>query len=126
MTIKLRGPGCPGYDITASYWRAECGRDLEGVLSHYHEEAVLSTPAGRYVGRAEIAQFYSASFDAFPKLSLNIVGGLSHGDHAALEWQAVLTRPDGSEKPLCGVNVVQTNGKVFVEVHTFFDPAGFA
>lgn len=125
MATELRGPGCPGYDVTASYWRAECARDLEGVLCHYDEDAVLSTPGGWYIGRAEIAQFYIASFEAFPKLSLDIVGGLSNGDHAALEWQAVLTRLDGSEKPLCGVNVVQTNGKVMIEVHTFFDPTGF-
>ena len=93
--------------VAESYWRAECARDLDAVMAHYHEDAEF-TPAGRLLrGHAEIRTFYEDSAARFPGLECQIVHEVASGDEAALEWHAVLIDRQGVRHPLVGVNVIR-------------------
>jgi ketosteroid isomerase-like protein len=72
----MRGPR----EISESYWAAECRRDIDAVLAHYHDDAVYEDGGGRYEGRAAIRSFYEASARAFPGLDVTITGDVSARD----------------------------------------------
>lgn len=109
-------------DVAQSYWKAECARDLEGVLENYHEDAVFVTPDGALVGHAEISGFYKATFERFPGLRLEIVHEISNGNQGSLEWEAALIDGAGNVFPLRGVNNIRIRDGKFEEVRTYFDP----
>ena len=111
-------------EIAESYWNAECARDLDAVLQHYHPEAVVYPPSGPpFRGRDEIASFYVEEMRDYPGLEVDIVHEVANGDEAALEWEAVLTNHEGVRHPFRGVNVVRTDGAMFTSVRAYFDPA---
>ncbi|MGI8874617.1 MAG: nuclear transport factor 2 family protein [Egibacteraceae bacterium] len=87
-------------EVAESYWRAECERDLEAVLEHYHTDAVVQPPSGPSLrGRDEIATFYADELRDYPHLEVQIVHEVSSGDEASLEWEAVLTDHEGGRHP---------------------------
>ncbi|MGI8702606.1 MAG: nuclear transport factor 2 family protein [Nocardioidaceae bacterium] len=111
-------------EIADSYWSAECARDLDAVLEHYHPDAIVQPPSGpRMRGRAEIASFYVDEMRDYPGLEVRIVHELSADDEAALEWEAVLTDRQGVRHPFRGVNIVRTSDGMFSSVRAYFDPA---
>lgn len=111
-------------EIAESYWNAECARDLDAVLEHYHPDAVVHPPHGPPLrGREQISTFYVDEMRDYPGLEVNIVHEVADGDEAALEWEAVLTDHDGVRHPFCGVNIVRTDGAMFTSVRAYFDPA---
>jgi ketosteroid isomerase-like protein len=112
-------------EVAESYWRAEERRDVEAVLSHFHDDAVFHPVTGRLVGHEEIRTFYEGMGDTFPGLEVTIVNEISSGDEAALEWEAVLTDHDGKRFPIRGVNVVRVRDGKFEHVTAYYDPTQF-
>lgn len=110
-------------EIAESYWSAECARDLDAVLKHYHPDAIVYPPSGPpFQGREHIAEFYIDEMRDYPGLEVEIVHEVSTGDEAALEWEAVLTDHDGVRHPFRGVNIVRTADGMFTSVRAYFDP----
>jgi hypothetical protein len=46
--------------LSRSYWKAECARDVDGVMDHYHADAIYQEPGRRANGHAEIHEDPSA------------------------------------------------------------------
>ncbi len=109
-------------EVAQAYWRDEGARDVEAVMSHYHEDAVFREPAGRVRhGRAEIRQYYEASCAAYPGLRVRIVDEIIRGDRGAFEWVAELTDHEGRAYRASGVNLVAVRDGRFASVHSYFD-----
>ena len=112
-------------EVAESYWRAECSRDIDTVLSHFHEDAEFR-PAGQILrGHAEIRTFYEDSCARFPGLENTIVHGIESGSEGAFEWDAVLVDRDGGRLRLTGVNVVRVEDGKFRWVHAYFDAGSY-
>lgn len=110
--------------VAESYWSAECDRDLEATLDHYHDDAVVHPPSGPpYEGRDQIAEFYVDEMRDYPGLEVEIVHEVRDGDEAALEWEGVLTDHDGVRHSFRGVNIVKVRDGKFEWVRAYFDPA---
>lgn len=108
--------------IAEAYWRDEGARDIDAVMSRYHEDAEFVGPDGeRRVGHARIREYYEASCRAFPGLWVEIDDAIVIGDRGALEWHAELTDREGRRYPARGVNVVRTRDGKFTSVHSYFD-----
>lgn len=111
-------------EVAESYWRVECERDLDAVLSHYHPDAVVYPPSGPpFRGRDEIATFYVDEMRDYPGLEVDIVHEVRNADESALEWEAVLIDHDGERHSFRGVNVVKVRDGKFEWVRAYFDPA---
>jgi len=109
-------------EIAESYWQAECERDLEKILSHYHVNAIFCPPGQILSGHNEIATFYRSSGADFPSLEVEITNDFVVGDQAALEWTARLTSTAGNKFTIKGVNIVKVRDNKFEWVHAYFDP----
>jgi ketosteroid isomerase-like protein len=112
-------------EVSESYWRAEESRSVDGVLAHFHEDAVFHPVTGPLSGHAEIRTFYEGMGDTFPGLDVTIVHEVRSGDEAALEWEATLTDRRGKRHPVRGVNIVRVRGEKFERVTAYFDPTQF-
>lgn len=114
-------------EVAESYWRAECDRDLDRVLAHYHEDAVVHPPSGSpFEGRDSIANFYVDEMRDYPGLEVDIVHEIETGDQAALEWEAALVDHDGERHEFRGVNIVKVRDGKFVWVRAYYDPSTVA
>jgi ketosteroid isomerase-like protein len=111
--------------IAEAYWRAEESRDVQRVLSTFHEDAVFHPVAGPLTGHTEIATFYAGMGDTFPGLRVEIVHEVSNGDEAALEWEATLTDHAGIDYPIRGVNIVRVRDGKIAHMTAYFDPTQF-
>ena len=109
-------------EIATSYWKAECERDLEKILAHYHPHATFCPPGQVLNGHSEIATFYIASSADFPGLEVEITNDFALGDQATLEWTAKLTSTEGEEFTIKGVNIIKVRDGKFEWVHAYFDP----
>jgi ketosteroid isomerase-like protein len=109
-------------EVSESYWDAECRRDVEAVLEHYHADAVYEDAGGRYEGIEAIRGAYEASARAYPGLEVTIVGDFRGADRGALEFVATLTDASGARWLIRGVNVVEVRDGRFVSVRSFEDP----
>lgn len=118
-------PNATPRDVAESYWRAECTRDVDAILSHYHKDAVFNVAGTHLVGHDEIATFYISSGQQYPGLKLDILHEVSDGNQGALEWRAELTDPNGETVILNGVNIIKVDGGKFREVRAYFDPSAF-
>lgn len=112
-----------GREIAESYWKAECERDVDKVLSHYHVDATFCPPGQTLLGHAQIRTFYDASRVDFPGLEVEITNEFTAGDESALEWRAVLTPPTGEKITILGVNIIKIRDGKFIWVHAYFDPS---
>ncbi len=111
-------------EVAESYWAAECRRDLDAALAHYHEDALLIPPSGPSLrGHRDIATFYVEEMRDYPGLEVTITHEISDGVEAALEWEAVLIDHAGTRHPYRGVNVVRVRDGRFESVRAYFDPA---
>ncbi len=109
-------------EIAESYWKAECDRDTEKVLSHYHVDATFCPPGQILVGHEQIRTFYDASGADFPGLSVTIESEFTVGDRSAIEWTAILTSEQGEVFTVKGVNIIKISDGKFEWVHAYFDP----
>ena len=110
-------------EVSESYWAAECRRDVDAVMAHYHPDATYEDAGGLREGAAAIRQFYAESAAAYPGLDVRIVREFSGpSDTSALEFDAVLVDPAGSRFRIRGVNVVTVRDGRFTSVRSFEDP----
>jgi ketosteroid isomerase-like protein len=113
--------------VVRSYWDAEQRRDIDAVLGHYHQDAVLVVPdLGRLVGHDQIKTFYAASIGRFPKLTVTIESELAEGQRGAFEWSSVFTDHAGRKWNSSGVNIIRVSDGKFASVHVYYDPAPLA
>ncbi|KAJ54405.1 hypothetical protein ACMU_18430 [Actibacterium mucosum KCTC 23349] len=111
--------------VAESYWAAECTRDVDAILAHYHEDAAFTVAGTHLVGHDQIATFYASSGAQYPGLVLEITHEVSNGPEASLEWTAHLTDPAGKTVVLKGVNIIRVEGGKFRTVRAYFDPSAF-
>lgn len=107
--------------IAESYWRAECARDIDGVLNHYATNAHFVAPGWDLHGHDEIRRYYEDSASKFPGLEVDVVSDFSSGDFGAVEWDACLIGPTGVRYPITGVNLITLRDGLFAEVRAYFD-----
>lgn len=111
--------------IAESYWAAECRRDLDAIMAHFHEDALFQPAGVPLRGHEQIRGFYIDSIARFPGLECRIVREVRNGNEASLEWEAVLIDHDGVRNPLVGVNVIEVDGGKFRSVRAYFDQLSF-
>lgn len=110
-------------EVSESYWAAECRRDVDAVMAHYHDDATYEDGGGRRAGHAQIRRFYEESAREYPGLELTIVRDFDGKDgNGALEFDAALIDPQGRRHRVRGVNVVQVRDGKFVSVRSYEDP----
>jgi hypothetical protein len=107
--------------VSADYWAAECARDMPSMLAHFTEDAEVESADGRAVGHAQIAAMYQESFDAYPGLTVEIVGGYAGDVDHGVAFDAVLVDPDGARWRVRGVNTVQLEGGRIKKLRSFED-----
>jgi ketosteroid isomerase-like protein len=108
-------------EVSESYWEAECARDLEGVVSHYHADGVHQSPGIVARGHDEIRRMFGENMTEYPGLEVTIVKEFPLGDSSAIEFDAFLIDHDGRRHRVRGVNVVQVRDGRFVSVRSYED-----
>jgi ketosteroid isomerase-like protein len=109
-------------EVSESYWAAECRRDIDGILDHYHADGTYEGPDGLRRGHAEIRAAYEESARLYPGLEVEILKEFPLGDWAAIEFDAVLIDPAGKRYRVRGVNVVHVRDGKFVSARSYEDP----
>jgi ketosteroid isomerase-like protein len=110
-------------DLSESYWAAECRRDIEAVMAHYHPDATYQDAGGLLHGHAEIRGFYEGSMRDYPGLEVTILREFPGGpDASALEVYAVLIDHDGRRFEIRGLNVMTVRDGKFTSVRCYEDP----
>jgi len=110
-------------EVSESYWAAECRRDIDATVAHYHPDGTYEGPDGLRRGPLEIRRAYEQSARDYPGLQVRIVREF-FGDEAssALEFDAVLVDPEGGRHRVRGVNVVTVREGRYVSVRSYEDP----
>jgi len=110
-------------EVSESYWAAECRRDIDGIMEHYHPDGIYEGPDGLRRGHAEIRSAYEESARLYPGLEVKIVREFpGEADCSALEFDAVLIDHDGKRFRVRGVNVVTVRDGKFVSARSYEDP----
>ena len=109
-------------EVSESYWAAECRRDVDGVMTHYHDDGTYEDAGGLRRGQAEIRAAYEASARSYPGLEVTIVREFPRADLSAIEFDAVLVDEAGGRHRVRGVNVVEVRDGRFVSVRSYEDP----
>lgn len=110
-------------DLQSSAWDAECRRDLDALLEHFHPEATFH-PAGGVVqtGHAAIRSMTEDFYRSYPELAIDILNEWNKGDSAAVfEFRAHLTNTEGNPSTLEGVCLVEITNGVFTSVRYYED-----
>ncbi|CUR56108.1 putative Taurine dehydrogenase, small subunit [metagenome] len=108
-------------DLQASAWRAECGHDLDGLLSHFQPDATFHASGQPVVqGHAAIRALTEDFYRSFPDLEVEILREYGDGARTAvIEFRARLTDPDGNRFALQGVNLVEIEDGKFKTVRSY-------
>lgn len=110
-------------EVSESYWSAECRRDIDAVMAHYHDDGTYEDGGGLRRGRAEVRASYEDSARDYPGLEVKILREFTDGgDTSALEFDAVLIDHKGHRFRVRGVNVVEVREGKFVSVRSYEDP----
>jgi ketosteroid isomerase-like protein len=109
-------------EVSESYWAAECRRDIDAVLAHFHPDATYEGPDGLRRGHREIRSAYEESARSYPGLEVRIVREFPLGDRSALEFDAAVIDVNGKRYRIRGVNVVQVRDGKFVSARSYEDP----
>jgi ketosteroid isomerase-like protein len=110
-------------EVSESYWAAECRRDVEAVMAHYHPDATYQDAGGLLRGHAEIRGFYEASAREYPGLEVTILREFPGSpDASALEVYAVLIDHGGRRFEIFGLNIMTVRDGRFTSVRCFEDP----
>lgn len=107
--------------VSADYWVAESARDMPAMLAYFTPDAEVEGPDGRAVGHTEIAAMYQESFDAYPQLVVDIVGGYAGERDHGVAFDAVLTDHDGGRWRVRGINRVELEDGLIRRLRSFED-----
>ncbi len=110
-------------EIQASVWEAECRRDLDAVLSHFHSDATFHPAGGpAQKGHAAIREMTEEFYSSFPELSIDILNEWGNGDSSAVfEFRAHLKDNAGERFTLEGVCLVEIQDGKFTAVRYYED-----
>jgi len=109
-------------EVSESYWAAECRRDIDGVMAHYHSDGTYEDADGLRRGHAEVRKAYEDSFREYPGLEVRIVQEyVGTPESSGLEFDAVLIDREGRRFRVRGVNVVVVRDGRFVSVRSYED-----
>ena len=106
-------------EVAESYWRAECSREIEAILDHFHPDAEFIAPGVALRGHGEIRGFYADAIARFPGLEVTVGPDLTVGDEACIEWQAVMIDHDGERHAAAGANVIRVADGKFERVRVY-------
>ncbi|MFI5227187.1 MAG: nuclear transport factor 2 family protein [Candidatus Limnocylindrales bacterium] len=110
-------------EVAESYWAAECRRDIDAVMAHYHEDATYQDAGGLLRGKAEIRGFYEASMRDYPGLEVAILREFpASPDTSALEVYAVLIDHEGRRFVIRGLNALTVRDGQIFSLRCFEDP----
>lgn len=109
-------------EVSESYWAAECRRDIDAVMAHYHENGTYEAPDGLRRGHDEIRAAYEESARLYPSLEVAIVREFPADERSAIEFDALLIDTSGVRHRVRGVNVVHVRDGRFVSVRSYEDP----
>ena len=110
-------------EVAESYWAAECRRDIDAVMAHYHEDATYQDAGGLLRGQAEIRTFYEQSARDYPGLEVTILREfVGTADSSALEVYAVLVDHEGRRFCIRGLNALTVRDGRIVSLRCFEDP----
>lgn len=93
--------------ITAGFDR----HDLEGILTHFAEDAVFESPRGphawgqRYTGLGEIRAAFAGRFSGIPDVRYRQDDHFADGDRGASEWTLSGTTTDGQRIEVRGCDL---------------------
>ena len=111
------------HDLQAAAWDAECRRDVDAVLRHFHSEATFrpaGAPARR--GHAAIRELTETFYRAYADLQIDILNEWNRGDSSAVfEFRARLVDNDGNHSTLDGVCLVDIEDGAFTAVRYYED-----
>jgi ketosteroid isomerase-like protein len=110
-------------EVAESYWAAECRRDIDAVMAHYHEDAIYQDAGGLLQGHAEIRGFYEASVRDYPGLAVTILREFPRTpDESALEVYAVLIDHQGRRFEIRGLNALTVRAGKIASLRCYEDP----
>jgi len=104
-----------------AYWRDECARDLDRLMTHFARDAEVITPDGVYRGHAAVAALYRKSFDDFPGLTVDVKAGFVGRDAHCFEYSAVLSGGADNRWLIEGVNLIRLQGGLISGLRSFED-----
>ena len=117
-------------DVLA-YWNTQ---DVEGILAFYDEEIAWFNMALRqeYNGHAEVAEFLTALFVAFPDLRFDVIEKAARGDQVAERWEITATHlgpymgipPTGNDILIEGMGLVTMRDGKFLTDNFYYDALG--
>lgn len=110
-------------ELQESAWDAECRRDLDALLTHFHPEATFHPAGGApQTGHAAIRAMTEDFYRSFPELEIDILNEWGKGESAAVfEFRAHLTDTEGGRSTLDGVCAVEIEDGVFTSVRYYED-----
>ncbi len=108
--------------VSESYWAAECRRDVDAILEHYHPNATYEDAGGLRSGHEEIRRMYAEHARLFPTLEVEIRREVPSGNRSAIEFDARLVDGAGARFRIRGVNVVEVRDGRFASVRSYEDP----
>lgn len=95
------------------------GHDLEGILSHFADDAVFESPKGpdpwgqRFVGKAAIRQAFEGRFTGIPDVRYQDDDHFVDGDRGASEWTLSGTTTAGQRIEVRGCDLwTMRDGKI--------------
>ncbi|MFS2087727.1 nuclear transport factor 2 family protein [Paenarthrobacter nicotinovorans] len=110
-------------ELQTSVWDAECRRDLEAVLSHFHPDAVFHPAGGPpKKGHDAIREMTKEFYSVYPELSIEILNEWGNGESSAVfEFRVDLKDNDGQAVTLDGVILVEIQDGKFTAVRYYED-----
>lgn len=111
--------------LAESYWAAECRRDNDAVMGHYHHDATFQPAGPPLRGTDRIRAYYDASGEAFPGLEITVGDGYASTTAFAFEWSGRFTHTSGQVIELDGINTFTIRDGRFVAVRAYYDSAVF-
>jgi ketosteroid isomerase-like protein len=110
-------------DLQESAWDAECRRDLDALLGHFHPDATFHPAGGpAQKGHAAIRAMTEEFYRAYPELEIDILGEWGRGESSAVfEFRARLVDTAGARSTLEGVCLVEIEDGAFTAVRYYED-----
>jgi ketosteroid isomerase-like protein len=111
------------HDLQTSAWDAECRRDLDALLAHFHPDATFHPAGGEpQTGHAAIRRMTEDFYSSYPELAIDILNEWGNGDSSAVfEFRAHLTDLAGHRSTLDGVCLVEIEDGKFRSVRYYED-----
>jgi steroid delta-isomerase-like uncharacterized protein len=119
-----------------SYFDALAARDVRAVGDHWREDGVAEiVPLGLFRGRAEIMDFFAATFAAAPDMQTTVSRVVAAEQSAAVEWRMEGTfdgqpfqgiDPTGRRLEIRGLDLLEIEDGEIVSNTAYYDGMAFA